>query len=65
MSEAAWQEGAEGLEGVGEADQAEERARVLATEALPHHGEAAVKALFAAEGLPVPPISGWIADGSA
>ena len=30
---------------------------VLAQEALPHHVEAAVKALFAAEGMPVPLIS--------
>ena len=30
---------------------------MLAQEALPHHVEAAVKALFASEGMPVPPIS--------
>ena len=59
-SEAAWQEGA------GKAlkeleDQTEVRARVRATElasaALPGLVEAATKALFESEGLPVPPIS--------
>ena len=44
-------------------ERAEERAMVLAQEALPHHVEAAVKALFAAQGMPVPPISVG-ADGS-
>ena len=43
--------------------QTEERARVLATEALPHLVESSVKALFAAEGMPTPPISVG-ADGS-
>ena len=37
--------------------QTEKRAQVLAQEALPHHVEAAVKALFASWGMPVPPIS--------
>ena len=37
--------------------QTEERAMVLAQEALPHLVESSVKALFAAEGMPVPPIS--------
>ena len=59
-SEAAWQEGA------GKAlkeleDQTEVRARVRATElasaALPGLVEAATKALFESEGLPVPKIS--------
>ena len=43
--------------------QTEKRAQVLAQEALPHHVEAAVKALFASQGMPVPPISVG-ADGS-
>ena len=34
-----------------------ERAMVLAQEALPHLVESSVKALFDAEGMPVPPIS--------
>ena len=43
--------------------QTEERAAVLAQEALPHLVESSVRALFAAEGMPVPPI--WVgADGS-
>ena len=54
--EEAWQGGARKALDELEA-QTEERAMVLAQEALPHHVEAAVKALFAAEGMPVPPIS--------
>ena len=43
--------------------QTEERAMVLAQEALPHLVESSVKALFASKGMPVPPI--WVgADGS-
>ena len=66
QAEAAWKEGAgqalEELEARYERE-LDERARELATEALPHHVEAAVKALFAAQGMPVPPISVG-ADGS-
>ena len=54
--EEAWQGGARQALDELEA-QTEERAMVLAQEALPHHVEAAVKALFAAQGMPVPPIS--------
>ena len=60
--EEAWQGGARQALDELEA-RTEERAMILAQEALPHHVESAVKALFAAEGMPVPPISVG-ADGS-
>ena len=60
--EEAWQGGArKALDELEE--RTEERARILAQEALPHLVESSVKALFAAEGMPVPPISVG-ADGS-
>ena len=62
VSEAAWKEGAalalKELE-----NQTEERARVLATEALPHMVTSAVRQLFNEQGLPCPPISVGV-DGS-
>ena len=60
--EEAWQGGARQALDELEA-RTEERATILAQEALPHHVEAAVKALFAAEGMPTPPIQVG-ADGS-
>ena len=60
--EEAWQGGARRALDELEA-QTEERARALAQEALPHLVESSVKALFASEGMPVPPI--WVgADGA-
>ena len=60
--EEAWQGGARQALDELEA-QTEERARALAQEALPHLVESSVKALFASEGMPVPPI--WVgADGA-
>ena len=58
--EEAWQGGArQALEELVARHEREldERARELATAALPHHVETAVKALFASQGMPVPPIS--------
>ena len=60
--EEAWQGGARQALDELEA-QTEERARVLATEALPHLVTSAVKRLFNEQGLPCPPISVG-ADGS-
>ena len=60
--EEAWQGGARQALDELEA-RTEERATILAQEALPHHVEAAVKRLFKDAGLPAPPIA-VAADGS-
>ena len=60
--EEAWQGGArKALDELEE--RTEERARILAQEALPHHVESAVRKLFEDAGLPAPPIA-VAADGS-
>ena len=60
--EEAWQGGARKALDELEA-RTEERAMILAQEALPHHVESAVRQLFKDAGLPAPPIA-VAADGS-